>query len=189
MSEPYSNTFCQLPLPSAEATPFTTHHDTPIPLHREVRQSDQRDAPLVGSTGDRNIARNVGGSRSAHPAAPAPVAAPPSPPPMTGGGGGGFMSNMVGNVAGGMASGVGFGVAQRAVDAVMGPRSVEVVHTNNAPLPAPQTPTMQQGLQRDPCSAYQEELNQCMTRHTDIALCQNYLDNLKACQMQMNNGA
>ncbi|XP_026192586.1 coiled-coil-helix-coiled-coil-helix domain-containing protein 10, mitochondrial [Cyclospora cayetanensis] len=131
----------------------------------------------------------VGGSRSAHPAAPAPVAAPPSPPPMTGGGGGGFMSNMVGNVAGGMASGVGFGVAQRAVDAVMGPRSVEVVHTNNAPLPAPQTPTMQQGLQRDPCSAYQEELNQCMTRHTDIALCQNYLDNLKACQMQMNNGA
>ncbi|CDJ51021.1 CHCH domain-containing protein, putative [Eimeria brunetti] len=107
----------------------------------------------------------------------------------SGGGGGGFMANMVGNVASGMASGVGFGVAQRAVDAVMGPRSMEVVHTsNNAAAAAPQQPMMQQGtqMQQNPCAAYQEELSQCMTRHTDITLCQNYLDNLKACQMNMN---
>ncbi|CDI84109.1 CHCH domain-containing protein, putative [Eimeria acervulina] len=108
---------------------------------------------------------------------------------MTGGsgGGGGFMANMVGNVASGMASGVGFGVAQRAVDAVMGPRSMEVVHTNSAaPVTAAQPQMMQQNLQQNPCAAYQEELSQCMTRHTDITLCQNYLDNLKACQMNMN---
>ncbi|CDJ34492.1 CHCH domain-containing protein, putative [Eimeria mitis] len=129
--------------------------------------------------------REAVGSRSA---APAPVAAPPSPPPMaSSGGGGGFMSNMVGNVASGMASGVGFGVAQRAVDAVMGPRSMEVVHTNSsAPVTAPQPQMMQQNIQQNPCAQYQEDLNQCMTRHTDITLCQNYLDNLKACQMNMN---
>ncbi|CDJ63974.1 CHCH domain-containing protein, putative [Eimeria necatrix] len=128
------------------------------------------------------------GSRSARPAAPAPVAAPPSPPPMaSSSGGGGFMANMVGNVASGMASGVGFGVAQRAVDAVMGPRSMEVVHTNTAPAAAaPQQPMQLGAQQQNPCAAYQEELNQCMTRHTDITLCQNYLDNLKACQTTMN---
>lgn len=126
-----------------------------------------------------------GGSRS-RPAAPAPVAAPPAPPPMTApSGGGGFVSNMMGNVASGMASGVGFGVAQRAVDAVMGPRSVEVVHSN-APVTAAQAPAMQQPALQKSCASYQEELNQCMARHTDITLCQNYLDNLKACQMQMN---
>lgn len=74
-------------------------------------------------------------------------------------GGGGFVSNMVGNVASGMASGVGFGVAQRAVDAVMGPRSMEVVHSN-APVTATQAPMMQQGVQQNPCAAYQEELSQ-----------------------------
>lgn len=101
----------------------------------------------------------VGGSRS-RPAAPAPVAAPPAPPPMTApSGGGGFVSNMMGNVASGMASGVGFGVAQRAVDAVMGPRSVEVVHSN-APVTAAQAPAMQQPAQQNSCASYQEELNQ-----------------------------
>lgn len=127
------------------------------------------------------------GPRAARPVAPAPVAAPPSPPPMTGGsgGGGGFVSNMAGNIASGMASGVGFGVAQRAVDAVMGPRSMEVVHSN-PPMTAPAAPMAQQGLQQSPCAAYQDELNQCMTRHTDITLCQNYLDNLKACQTELN---
>lgn len=71
------------------------------------------------------------------------------------------MANMVGNVASGMASGVGFGVAQRAVDAVMGPRSMEVVHTNSAaPVTAAQPQMMQQNLQQNPCAAYQEELSQ-----------------------------
>ena len=116
----------------------------------------------------------VGGSRAAHPAAPAPVTAPPSPPPMSGSGsvGGGFVSNMVGNVASGMASGVGFGVAQRAVDAVMGPRSMEVVHTNNAPLTSTQAPAMQQGVHQNPCMAYQEELSQ--VSQVDITLCLTY---------------
>ncbi|KAL8275366.1 hypothetical protein Esti_000688 [Eimeria stiedai] len=146
-----------------------------------------------GSSGVRRSSSGGGGffgsGRSARPVAPAPVAAPPSPPPMTGGGsGGGFVSNMVGNVASGMASGVGFGVAQRAVDAVMGPRSMEVVHTNG-PVTAASAQTMQQaapGFQQNPCTAHQEELSQCMARHTDITLCQNYLDNLKACQMEMS---
>lgn len=69
------------------------------------------------------------------------------------------MSNMMGNVASGMASGVGFGVAQRAVDAVMGPRSVEVMHSN-APVTAAPAPAVQQPAQQNSCASYQEELNQ-----------------------------
>lgn len=104
------------------------------------------------------------------------------------------MANVAANVAGGMASGVGFGVAQRAVDAVMGPRQMEVVHTNTGPTPAPATAlppsaavpagvapyATQQGA--DPCRSYADDLNQCIQRHSDLTLCQHNLDALKQCQ-------
>lgn len=38
------------------------------------------------------------------------------------------MSGLMGSMASGMATGVGMSVANRAVDAVMGPRQTEVVH-------------------------------------------------------------
>merc|ERR1719191_2286985 len=38
------------------------------------------------------------------------------------------MSGLMGSMASGMATGVGMSMANRAVDAVMGPRQTEVVH-------------------------------------------------------------
>merc|ERR1719231_2178131 len=47
------------------------------------------------------------------------------------------MSGLMGSMMSGMATGVGMSVANRAVDAVMGPRQTEVVHCHEgAPAPA-----------------------------------------------------
>jgi hypothetical protein len=46
-----------------------------------------------------------------------------------------MMSGLMGNVVAGMAMGTGSAIANRAVDAVMGPRQMEVVH-KDAPAAA-----------------------------------------------------
>ncbi|VWU48149.1 conserved protein, unknown function [Hepatocystis sp. ex Piliocolobus tephrosceles] len=98
---------------------------------------------------------------------------------------GGFLSNMMGTVASGMASGVGFGVAQRAVDAVMGPRHVEVSHQNNNEQ-LNQNGAMSTERNNDfKCQSIKNELSQCLMNHSDISLCQNYADSLKSCQQYM----
>ncbi|SCM25544.1 conserved Plasmodium protein, unknown function [Plasmodium chabaudi adami] len=98
---------------------------------------------------------------------------------------GGFISNMMGTVANGMASGVGFGIAQRAVDSILGPRHIEVSHpNNNAQLN--QVGAMNMERNNDfKCKTFRDELNQCMMSHSDISLCQNYADSLKSCQQSM----
>ncbi|EUD66061.1 hypothetical protein C922_03531 [Plasmodium inui San Antonio 1] len=98
---------------------------------------------------------------------------------------GGFISNMMGTVASGMASGVGFGVAQRAVDAILGPRHVEVSHQNNNAHMNQAAAVSSERSSDYRCKPLQEELNQCLTRHSDISLCQNYADSLKSCQQSM----
>merc|ERR1719401_1155297 len=71
--------------------------------------------------------------------------------------------------------GSGMAVANRAVDAVMGPRQTEVVHrTEGAPAAAPVK-----------CQEQQDQLNQCFQRGGDAMQCQSYLDALKTCQQQM----
>eukprot|EP00922_Rhytidocystis_sp_ex-Travisia-forbesii_P006914 GHVS01010105.1.p1 GENE.GHVS01010105.1~~GHVS01010105.1.p1 ORF type:complete len:183 (-),score=40.25 GHVS01010105.1:362-880(-) len=119
---------------------------------------------------------------SAH--APPPTHAPPSPPPAAPAAGGGMMSNMMGSMASGVASGVGFGVAQRALDSIMGPRKTEVVHTqdNSATQTTPSVQTAGGGGGASGCSQHQEDLSQCLRRHTDSSLCQNYVDSLKTCE-------
>ncbi|CXJ25456.1 conserved Plasmodium protein, unknown function [Plasmodium berghei] len=98
---------------------------------------------------------------------------------------GGFISNMMGTVASGMASGVGFGVAQRAVDSILGPRHVEVLHPNNNSQ-LNQAGAMNMERNNDlKCKTFRDELNQCMMSHSDISLCQNYANSLKACQQSM----
>ncbi|SBT49687.1 conserved Plasmodium protein, unknown function [Plasmodium ovale wallikeri] len=98
---------------------------------------------------------------------------------------GGFLSNMMGTVASGMASGVGFGIAQRAVDSIIGPRHVEVTHSNNnSQLNQTAAMNSERGNEYK-CQSLKDELNQCMMRHSDISLCQNYADSLKSCQQSM----
>eukprot|EP00922_Rhytidocystis_sp_ex-Travisia-forbesii_P007445 GHVS01010872.1.p3 GENE.GHVS01010872.1~~GHVS01010872.1.p3 ORF type:complete len:100 (+),score=15.87 GHVS01010872.1:293-592(+) len=93
-----------------------------------------------------------------------------------------MMSNMMGSMASGVASGVGFGVAQRALDSFMGPRKTEVVHTNAPTEGGNVTPAQQQPAAAKSCTQHQEDLSQCLRRHTDSSLCQNYVDSLKTCE-------
>lgn len=80
-----------------------------------------------------------------------------------------------------MASGVGFSMANRAVDAVMGPRQMEMVHRNeDAPAPMSQ-PGMQQA-NSNVCQVQQEQLNQCLGQAGDMTHCSFYFDMLKQCQ-------
>ncbi len=71
---------------------------------------------------------------AAKPAPPAPAAPAPVPAmaPQQSSGGGGMMSGIIQ----GMQFGVGSAIANRAVDAVMGPRTMNVEHTN-VPAAAP----------------------------------------------------
>merc|ERR1719487_2334671 len=61
----------------------------------------------------------------------------------------------MGSMASGMAMGTGMAVANRAVDAVMGPRQTEVVHRHEGAPAAPAAGGGKCGLQMD-------QLNQCM---------------------------
>lgn len=83
-----------------------------------------------------------------------------------------------------MASGVGFSVANRAVDAVMGPRQVEMVHRTEeapaAPMAAPVAMSQQQSS--NVCQIQQEQLNQCLSQAGDMSHCNYYFDMLKQCQ-------
>merc|ERR1719331_154187 len=60
-----------------------------------------------------------------------------------------MMSGLMGSLASGMATGVGMSVANRAVDAVMGPRQTEVVHRH-------------EGAPQSKCQAQMDALSQCM---------------------------
>merc|ERR1712151_1418054 len=105
--------------------------------------------------------------------APPPAAAAPAPAPAAGGGG--MLSGLMGSMASGLAMGTGMSVANRAVDAVMGPRQTEVVHRHEgASAAAPSK-----------CQIQQDQLNQCMQNNSDSAQCQFYLDALKSCQQTM----
>mmetsp|Transcript_10613 Transcript_10613/g.14961 ORF Transcript_10613/g.14961 Transcript_10613/m.14961 type:complete len:100 (+) Transcript_10613:132-431(+) len=90
-------------------------------------------------------------------------------------GGGGMMSGLMGSMAQGLAMGTGMSVANRAVDAVMGPRQTEVVHRHEG---EPAAPVQQQPMK---CKTEQELLQQCMNSQGASA-CQSYLDMLKNCQ-------
>merc|ERR1712107_161547 len=109
---------------------------------------------------------------AAPPAAPPPRAA--APPAVAPSGGGGMMSGLMGSMASGMAMGTGMAVANRAVDAVMGPRQTEVVHRHEGGAAPP-------AAAGGRCQVQMEQLNQCMQSQSHASACQFYLDALKAC--------
>lgn len=92
-----------------------------------------------------------------------------------------MMSGMMGSLASGMAMGTGMAVANRAVDAVMGPRQTEVVHKNEgAPAAAP-APAPAAGPEK--CANEQTWLKQCMDgNNNDINACKSYNDMLQSCR-------
>lgn len=87
-----------------------------------------------------------------------------------------------GRIMDGMVSGIGFSMASRAVDAVMGPRQVDMVHrTEEAPAAAAPMPMAQQPSS-NVCQIQQEQLQQCLSQAGDMSNCNYYFDMLKQCQ-------
>lgn len=87
-----------------------------------------------------------------------------------------MMSGLMGSMMSGMATGTGMAVANRAVDAVMGPRQTEVVHRHEGAPAAPAASS------QPVCQFQQDQLTQCMKSSSDASACQSFMDALKACQ-------
>jgi hypothetical protein len=81
-----------------------------------------------------------------------------------------MMGGLMGSVVSGMATGAGMGMGQRAIDAVMGPRQVEHVHSGGAPAAAPVK-----------CQIEMDTLNQCL-QQSNAAFCQTQMEMLQQCQ-------
>ncbi|KAH8931731.1 hypothetical protein BDL97_19G036800 [Sphagnum fallax] len=73
----------------------------------------------------KSSGRSGGSSRRPTPPVQRPLPPPPPVLPQQQTGGGSIMAGMAGTVAQGVAFGTGSAVAHRAVDAVMGPRSIQ----------------------------------------------------------------
>ncbi|KAG8043007.1 hypothetical protein GUJ93_ZPchr0013g35969 [Zizania palustris] len=116
----------------------------------------------------------------------APVRNPPQParqaPPAPAQSGGGSILGGIGStIAQGMAFGTGSAVAHRAVDAVMGPRTIqhETVVSEAAASAAP----MGNAAGSDSCSIHSKAFQDCVNNYgSDISRCQFYLDMLNECR-------
>ncbi|XP_004504861.1 uncharacterized protein [Cicer arietinum] len=132
------------------------------------------------------MARRSSGGRSARPAPraaparPAPVNHAPSPAPVQSGGG--MLSGIGSTIAQGMAFGTGSAVAHRAVDAVMGPRTIQhetVVSEAAAAAPAPTS----NSFGGDACNVHSKAFQDCINNFgNEISKCQFYMDMLAECR-------
>ncbi|KAL3843798.1 hypothetical protein ACJIZ3_001201 [Penstemon smallii] len=153
--------------------------------------------------------RRSSGGRSARPARPAPARNPPPqkvryhimhfdsepmilltyavnnappPAPVQSSSGGSMLSGIGSTIAQGMAFGTGSAVAHRAVDAVIGPRTIqhETVASEAAGTPAPAAPSMGGS---DACSLHTKAFQDCLNGYgNDISKCQFYMDMLADCR-------
>ncbi|KAJ0010453.1 hypothetical protein Pint_33468 [Pistacia integerrima] len=115
---------------------------------------------------------------------PPPVQHAPSPAPAQSGGGGGSMLGGIGStIAQGMAFGTGSAVAHRAVDAVMGPRTIQhetVVSEAAAAAPSPTTNSL---AGPDACGIHSKAFQDCINNFgNDLSKCQFYMDMLAECR-------
>ncbi|CAI9770024.1 unnamed protein product [Fraxinus pennsylvanica] len=135
--------------------------------------------------------RRSSGGRSTRPAPrpaatrnppPQPANHAPPPAPVQGNTGGSMLGNIGSTIAQGMAFGTGSGVAHRAVDAVMGPRTIqhETVVSEAAAAPVPTATTMGGS---DTCSIHSKAFQDCLNSNgNDISKCQFYMDMLAECR-------
>ncbi|KAL5787844.1 hypothetical protein ACOSP7_004793 [Xanthoceras sorbifolium] len=135
------------------------------------------------------MARRSAGGRSASRSAPRPAAR--SPPPQTvnhapppapaqGGGGGSMLGGIGSTIAQGMAFGGGSAMAHRAVDAVMGPRTIQHETVVSEAAAAPTTNSFGAS---DACNVHSKAFQDCVNNFgSDISKCQFYMDMLAECR-------
>lgn len=119
---------------------------------------------------------------AARPAAAAPAVPAAAPAPAAGG----MMSGLGGALVQGMAWGTGTAIANRAVDAVMGGRTVVHEHRDAEQAPAAassSSDSMMNSNKSSLCSYESTSFNQCMKdNNNDVMACSSFLDTLKSCQ-------
>ncbi|KAL8540514.1 hypothetical protein ACS0TY_001952 [Phlomoides rotata] len=136
------------------------------------------------------MARRSSGGRSARPAPrpaarsppPQPAHHAPPPAPAQSGSGGSMFGSIGSTIAQGLAFGTGSAVAHRAVDAVMGPRTIqhETVVSEAAATPAPAATSMGGS---DACNNHSKAFEDCLNGFgNDISKCQFYMDMLAECR-------
>ncbi|KAI7993043.1 hypothetical protein ACSBR2_021945 [Camellia fascicularis] len=136
------------------------------------------------------MARRSSGGRSAPRPAPraAPVRNPPQsasrappPAPVQGSSGGSMLGSLGSTIAQGMAFGTGSAVAHRAVDAVMGPRTIQHETAASEAAAAPASTTNSMGS--DACNVHSKAFQDCLNGYgNDISKCQFYMDMLTECR-------
>nr|XP_043626569.1 uncharacterized protein C6C3.02c-like [Erigeron canadensis] len=132
--------------------------------------------------------RRSSGGRSSRASARAPVRNPPAPvnhapppAPVQGGNGGSMLGRIGSTIADGMAFGTGSAVAHRAVDAIVGPRTIQHEHVGTAaPQAAPAAATTSFS---DACGTHSKAFQDCLNSSgSDISKCQFYMDMLTECR-------
>ncbi|KAG6492791.1 coiled-coil-helix-coiled-coil-helix domain-containing protein 10, mitochondrial-like [Zingiber officinale] len=131
--------------------------------------------------------RSSAGRSASRPAPrPAPMRNPPqpvhqAPPPAPVQSGGSILGGIGSTIAQGMAFGTGSAIAHRAVDAVVGPRTIqhETVVSEAAAAAAP----MGNAVATDACGVHSKAFQDCINNFgSDIGKCQFYLDMLNECR-------
>ncbi|RAL44998.1 unnamed protein product [Cuscuta campestris] len=134
----------------------------------------------------RSSGRSSGFGRAPAPRrapAPAPVKNSPPPAPVQSSGGGSLLGGIGSTIAQGMAFGGGSAMAHRAVDAVVGPRTVQHEMVA-APTPGAQAAPATSSLGgSDACNMHSKAFQDCInTSGSDISKCQFYMDMLSECR-------
>jgi hypothetical protein len=99
--------------------------------------------------------------------------------------GGGMMSGFIGSMFHGAALGTGSAMAHRAMDSVMGPRTVVHEHQGEGSAPAAAPPSSAfGGAPQGPCAEQAVKFAQCVEKTGgDMTACEYYLSALQACKM------
>ncbi|EPS66428.1 hypothetical protein M569_08347, partial [Genlisea aurea] len=134
--------------------------------------------------------RRSSGGRSARPAPrPAAVRSPPPqtvnnappPAPLQSSSGGSMLGGLGATIAQGMAFGTGSAVAHRAVDAVMGPRTIQHETVVSEAASAPVSAAASMGS--DACGVHSKAFQDCINSYgSEISKCQFYMDMLAECR-------
>lgn len=78
--------------------------------------------------------------------------------------------------------GTGSAIAHRAVDSMMGPRTMQVEHVPAPEAAAPMAPAMS-SQQEGPCQGQAKAFAECMARaNGDMGACQYYFDAMQSCR-------
>jgi len=143
---------------------------------------------MARRSGGRSAPRPA--ARSAPPRARSPPPAPAAqhaPPPAPAQSGGGSMFGAIGStIAQGMAFGTGSAIAHRAVESVVGPRTVQHEYVGNEAAGAP-APAANMNTGSDACNNQYKSFTDCLSSYgNDISKCQFYMDMLSECKKNSN---